>query len=321
MWGLPTAGRRDVAAQPVLVTGAAGFVGQSLLPTLEGADYQVIGASRHGSSNSRPAAPDLGPEADWRPLLDGVSAIVHLAGRAHVMRDEAPDPLAEYRRVNVDGTRRLAEQAAAAGVRRLVFVSSIKVSGEDTTGRAPYRADQSPAPEDFYGISKWEAEQALADVAARTGLEVVVVRPPLVYGPGVKGNFRRLVDLVRRGTPLPLGAVDNRRSLVSVFNLCDLLVRCIDHPAAAGQTFLVSDGEDLSTPELIRRLAGAMDRPARLVPVPPGLMRAGARLLGREGIYRRLCGSLQVDIGPTCERLGWTPPVGVNEGLARTVQG
>lgn len=264
---------------------------------------------------------DIGPATDWTTVLNGVDCVVHLAARAHVMDDSAPEPLAAYREVNVAGTRRLAEQAAAAGVRRLVMVSSIKVNGERTAPGAPFLFSDPPAPEDAYGLSKWEAEQALWLVAAETGLEVVVVRPPLVYGPGARGNFQRLLRWVARGLPLPLGAVENRRSLVALDNLVDLLRVCIDHPAATGQTFLVSDGEDLSTPELIRRLAAAMGRKPRLLPVPPALLRLGGWLLGRSGEVARLLGSLQVDIAHTREILGWTPPISVQEGLRRTVEG
>lgn len=267
------------------------------------------------------ATGDLGPDADWRPALSGVQAVVHCAARVHIMADTSADPLAEFRRVNVDGTLALARQAAAAGVRRFVLLSSVKVHGEATAPGHPFHADDAPRPEDAYGLSKHEAEQALRHLAAETGLEVVVVRSPLVYGPGVKANFAQLMRAVALGVPLPLGALHNRRSLVGLDNLVDLLRVCLDHPAAANQTFLVSDGEDLSTTELVHRLGRALGRPARLLPVPAPLLRAGAALLGRRAAVDRLCGSLQVDIASTRARLGWTPPVSVDEGLRRAAAG
>jgi nucleoside-diphosphate-sugar epimerase len=223
--------------------------------------------------------------------------------------------------VNVDGSRRLAEQAAAAGVRRLVYLSSIKVNGEQTVLRAPFLCSDTPAPQDAYGVSKWEAEQALWEVSAKTGLEVVVVRPPLVYGPGVKGNLARLLKLVRLGLPLPFSAVQNKRSLIGLDDLVDLLIRCVDHPAAAGQTFLVSDGEDLSTPDLLRHMAAAMNRSPRLFPVPVSLVRLAGSALGKRAEIDRLVGSLQIDSSHTRQVLGWIPPVSVEEGIRRMVQG
>jgi nucleoside-diphosphate-sugar epimerase len=236
------------------------------------------------------------------------------------MSETAANPLDAYREVNVEGTRRLAEQAAAAGVRRFVFLSSVKVNGEETTSHSPFRADDPPAPKDAYGQSKWEAEEALVEIAERTGMEVVIIRPPLVYGPGVKGNFASMMKWVAKGVPLPLGAIDNRRSLVALDNLVDLITVCIDHPAAANQVFLAGDGEDLSTTELLRRVGKAMGRPARLLPVPTGLLRLGAAMLGKGDMARRLLGSLQVDISRTRDVLGWEPPVSVDEGLRRAVE-
>jgi nucleoside-diphosphate-sugar epimerase len=237
------------------------------------------------------------------------------------MRDEAPDPLAEFRAANVDGTVALAEQAAAAGARRLVFVSSVKVHGERTEPGRPFRADQPPAPRDAYGVSKWEAEQALHAVAASTGLEVTVVRPVLVYGPGVGANFRAMLEWLRRGVPLPLGAArENRRSLVASANLADLLVRCLTHPGAVGATFLASDGDDLSTAELLRRSAAALGTRARLIPVPVAALRGAGALLGRADLVRRLCDSLQVDAAPTRAAIEWVPPVSVDAALAATAR-
>jgi nucleoside-diphosphate-sugar epimerase len=307
----------------ILVTGANGFVGRRLCAELATRGRPVRAAVRQLREPHPQAFPvgDIRADTDWEAALAGAEAVIHCAARVHVMQDSAADPLAAFRAVNLDGTRRLAEVAAAVGVRRLVFLSSIKVNGEATAPGSPFRASDSPRPADAYAVSKWEAEQALHEVASRSGLEVVVVRPPLVYGPGVRANFERLMRWVARGAPIPLGSVDNRRSMVGLDNLVDLLVRCVDHPAAAGQTFLVSDRRDLSTPEWIRMLAAAMGRPARLLPVPPALLRLGGSLSGRGAEVERLIGSLQLDIEPTCETLDWSPPVSVEEGLRRTVAG
>ena len=244
-------------------------------------------------------------------------AVVHLAARVHVMRDEASDPLAKFREVNTEGTLNLARQAAQAGVKRFVFVSSIKVNGE---GRdAAYRETDSPAPEDTYAISKWEAEQGLQQISQETGLEVVILRPPLVYGPGVKANFRRLLDTVARGWPLPLGAIRNRRSLLYLGNFVDAIRVCVEHPAAAGKTFLVDDGQPVSTPDLIRAVAHAMGRPARLLAVPVDALEFAGALLGKQAAVARLTGSLWVDSSLIRTRLGWTPPYSMAAGLAATV--
>lgn len=258
---------------------------------------------------------------DWTRALEGVDCIVHAAARVHVMHESSATPLAAFRIVNVDGTRRLAEQAAKVGVRRLIYLSSIKVNGESSLPGRPIAISDPATPLDDYGVSKWEAEQALREVAERTGLEVVIVRPPLVYGPGVKGNFARLVTLVQRGIPLPLMLVRNKRSLVGIGNLVDLLAICVVHPRAAGRTFLVSDGHDLSTPELLRHIAEAMDRPSRMFPLPTGLMRAGAALLGARMKIDRLLGWLQVDIQQTCAVLNWSPPVDVKDELRILISG
>lgn len=306
-----------------LVTGASGFVGTGVIRCLVGDPNQQIVATFRSNPSAASAhvralaIGDLGPHTDWRAALEGVTSAIHLAARVHVLHDVAAEPLADFRRVNVEGTLQLARQCAAAGVRRFVYVSSIKVNGESTGRGRPFRADDTPQPVDAYAISKHEAEQALHKLAAATGMELVVIRPPLVYGPGVRANFRSMMGWLRRGVPLPLGAIDNRRSLVALDNLCDLIVTCVRHPAAAGQTFLAGDGEDVSTPELLQRLGRALGHPARLLPVPPGLLRASFALLGKSEVARRLCSSLQVDIGPTRERLGWRPAIGLDEGLHR----
>lgn len=317
----------------ICVTGASGFIGRALCAELVERGLAVRGAVRSLNSvddDSRVefvAVGEIGAETDWVGVLDSrvrgnegvVDCVIHCAARSHVMYETESDASAAYRSVNADGARRLAEQAAAARVRRLVYLSSIKVNGEQTALGAPFLFSDAPVPEDPYGISKWEAEQALREVSAKTGLEVVVIRPPLVYGPGVKGNFLRLLRWVSRGVPLPLGAVQNQRSLVGLENLVDLLIRCVDHPAAAGQTFLVSDGQDLSTPELIRQLADAMDKSPRLIPVPVPLLHLAGHALGKQAEVDRLVGSLQIDSSPTRETLGWTPPVSVEAGVQAMV--
>ena len=310
----------------VLITGASGFVGRALCHQAMRRGLGVHAAGRHTAQAPEGARAfstgSIDAETSWAPALVGAQTVVHLAARVHIMDDRSADPLAAFRQTNTAGTLHLARQAAAAGVRRFVFVSSVKVNGEGTAAGHPFTAADAPAPQDAYGISKMEAEQGLRRIAADTGMEVVIVRPPLVYGPGVKANFAALMRWLQRGIPLPLGAVnDNRRSLVALDNLVDLLITCIDHPAAANQTFLVSDGEDLSTTGLLRRMGQAMGSPARLIPVPPALLRLGAAALGKGDVAQRLLGSLQVDITHTRQTLGWTPPIGVDEGLRRAAAG
>jgi nucleoside-diphosphate-sugar epimerase len=262
---------------------------------------------------------ELSADADWDEILTGVEGVIHLAARVHVMHDTEVDPLTAFRAVNVDGTLNLARQAAVAAVKRFVFVSSVKVNGESTSpGRAFTEAD-APNPQDAYGLSKHEAEQGLRQLSADTGMEVVIIRPPLVYGPAVKANFAALMRAVQRGWPLPLGAVHNQRSLVALDNLVDFIVTCFTHPQAANQTFLVSDGQDLSTTELVRGLAQAAGVSARLLPVPVWALQAGASLLGKGDAVQRLCGNLQVDISKARSLLGWVPPVSVEEGLRRAM--
>ncbi len=309
----------------VAVSGATGFVGRALLAQLVGRGRPVVGLTRSASGHPVAGARyevlgDLSSLGNEPLALNHIGTLVHTAARVHVVQDTSSNPLAEYRRVNVTGTLGLARQAAAAGVRRFVFISSIKVNGESTAPGCPFTSGDLPAPQDAYGISKVEAESGLREIAAKTGMELVVVRPPLVYGPGVKGNFAALLRWVARGLPLPLGAVENRRSFVALDNLVDLLALCVDHPAAANRTFLVSDGEDLSTPDLLRRVGNALGRPARLVPVPPAWMNWSAALVGQAGAAARLCGSLQIDMTATRETLGWSPPIDVDEGLRRAVQ-
>ncbi|HQV42347.1 MAG: SDR family oxidoreductase [Moraxellaceae bacterium] len=306
----------------VLVTGATGFVGARLVQRLRNEDAcQVLGAVRREHAVITPdifVCGDIGPSTDWAAGLAGVDAVVHCAARVHVMDELAADPLVAFRRVNVEGTLNLARQAVAAGVRRFVFVSSIKVNGELTVKGRPFTADDEPHPVDPYGISKFEAEQGLMALGHESGMEIVIVRPVLVYGPGVKANFLRMMKWVCRGIPLPFGAVHNQRSLVALDNLVDLLATCMKHPAAAGQIFIACDGEDLSTSDLLRRLARALGSPSRLLPVPSFLLIAASVLLGRSELSQRLCGSLQADAGKVQRVLNWTPPLSVDEALKQT---
>lgn len=307
----------------ILLTGANGFVGQHLGACLVAKGHQVIAAVRRSNVafDYTPAhivkIGDIDVKTDWASALEGVEVVIHLAARVHVMREKATDPLMEFRRMNAEGTLRLARQAAERGIRRLVYLSSIKVSGEETINHLFTEQDET-VPEDPYALSKWEAEQHLMDVAAQTGLEISIIRPPLVYGPGVGGNFLRLLGLAAKGWPLPLASIDNRRSLVGIENLCSLLEVCTNHPGAAGEVFLVADGEDISTPELIRMLAEAMQRPCRLWPFPPSVLVIISKLLGQYGVWARLAGSLQIDISKARQQLGWEPAIPLKQGLAET---
>lgn len=301
-----------------LVTGANGFVGSSLCDTLCRRGVNFVPAVRKAALNGQISVGDLGPDTDWTAALDGCDVVIHLAARVHVMNDSASDPLAAFRAVNVDATLNLARQAIAKGAKRFVFVSSIKVNGEETTNQA-FTAFDEPAPIDPYGQSKLEAEIALQALGNATGLEVVIVRPPLVYGPGVRANFRRLMQLVKTGVPLPLGSIHNRRSMVAVDNLVDLLVLCASHPAAAGQVFMVSDDHDVSISELLRLLAAAMGKRSMLLPLPAGLIAGAAAMLGKSAVASRLLGSLQVDINHTKSTLQWQPPVSMEFALKKTV--
>lgn len=311
----------------VLVTGATGFVGAALVQRLlENKPVAEIVASVRGYKNTLPAGVkqavmgDLLEELDWQSALENVSAVVHCAARVHMISDKATDPLAAFRAVNVRGTLNLARQAATRGVRRFVFISSIGVNGAETFQR-PFTTHDEVAPHSPYAVSKYEAELALQTLSVETGMEVVIIRPPLIYGPNAPGNFGSLMRWLRRGVPLPLGAIHNQRSLVALDNLVDLMVTCLKHPAAAGQTFLVSDGEDVSTTELLRRMGRALDCDPRLIPVPASLLKLAAAMVGKRDVAQRLCASLQVDIDKTRRLLGWCPPFTLDQGLTRAAEG
>lgn len=314
----------------IVITGITGFVGSALLPAL----------SQHHQTRAitRAEFGDLLPTTDYSAALTHADVVIHLAARVHIMHDTAPDPLEAFRRTNTAGTLNLARQAATAGVRRFIYLSSIKVNGEHTQPGQPFTPnDTFPPPRplrddaesgwvrgqggegiDPYAQSKQEAEQALRQLALETGMEIVIIRPPLVYGPGVKANFLSMMRWLHKGIPLPLGSIHNHRSLVALPNLIDLITTCIDHPAAANQTFLVSDSEDLSTTDLLRRLGDALGKPARLLPIPQSVLETSLTLLGKRAIAQRLCGSLQIDLSHTRNTLGWTPPVSVDEALRQT---
>ena len=312
--------------QRVLVTGGQGFVGKALAAGALSNGFAVRVSSRQKliAAEARlehSQVGDLGPATDWLAALQGVNTVVHCAGRAHVMTDTAADPLTAFRTVNSAGTLNLARQAVEAGVKRFVFVSSVGVNGSETALGKPFSEADKSNPHNVYALSKWEAEQGLLHIAAETGLEVVIIRPPLVYGCNAPGNFGSLMRAVQRGWPLPLGAVHNQRSLVALDNLVDFIVTCITHPQAANQTFLVSDGQDLSTTELVRGMARAAGVPVRSLPVPVWALQAGATLLGKGDAVQRLCGNLQVDISKARQLLGWVPPISSDEGLRRAVGG
>jgi nucleoside-diphosphate-sugar epimerase len=309
----------------VLVNGSSGFVGKALIPALLPRGHKPAEALRRAEENpdgrlTTVVVGNIDGATSWSKALQSAEAVIHLAARVHIMRDSADDPLAEFRRVNTEGTLHLARQAAEAGVRRFIFLSTIGVNGNSTLHGRVFTPTDMPSPHDPYSMSKYEAEIGLHSIAQSTGMEVVIIRPPLVYGANAPGNFGKLTRLVGKSFPLPLGSINNRRSFVGIDNLVDFIVTCLEHPAAANETLMVSDGEDLSTPDLIRRMARAMNRPARLLPVPVWALKAGALLLGKGDAVQRLCGNLQVDISKSRTLLGWNPPISVDEGLRLAVK-
>jgi nucleoside-diphosphate-sugar epimerase len=307
----------------VLTTGSNGFVGKSLLSALHAKAHDISAPMRapsdQGASLSSLIVGDINAGTNWVAALDGADAVIHLAARVHIMRDTTRDPLAEFRRVNTEGTLNLARQAADAGVHRFIFLSTIGVNGNATQPEVAFKENDAARPHDPYSVSKHEAEVGLRGIARSTGMEVVIIRPTLVYGKNAPGNFGKLTRLVACGIPLPLASIPNRRSLVGIDNLVDFIITCLEHPAAANETFLISDGEDLSTPDLIQRMARAMNRPAHLLPVPKSMLMAAATMLGKHDMAQRLCSSLRVDTLKARTLLAWNPPVSVDEGLRRAV--
>lgn len=310
----------------IMITGASGFVGSAMVERLLFLKKDVLAVVRKTPPTKDIAADqllrigDITASTDWSSALEGVSVVVHCAARVHVMNESVTDPLFEFRKVNVEGTLNLAREAANAAVKRFIFISSIKVNGESTRLDNPFATDDLPMPVDPYGISKMEAEEGLRKIASETGMEVVIIRPVLVYGPGVKANFDSMMSWLYKGVPLPFGAVQNKRSLVALDNLIDLIITCIDHPAAANQTFLVSDGEDLSTTDLLRRMGTALGKPARLISIPVSILYLAAILIQKKKLASRVLGSLVVDSSETRRKLGWVPPVGVDEALLETAK-
>ena len=307
----------------VLITGSTGFVGAALVKQLASLmTCQVRALVRSKGVVFAESVTPVYVGSDYLTSgnvpLSGVDVLIHCAARVHVMSDASSDPLSEYRKINVDGTLNLAKQAAQSGVKRFIFISSIKVNGEETQVGTPFTPEDIPAPSDPYGVSKMEAEQQLMSLGKEIGMEIVVIRPVLVYGPGVKANFRSMMSWLNKGWPLPLGAIRNQRSFVALENLIDLIITCIEHPGAANQVFLASDGYDMSTTQLLKQLGEALGRPARLIPVPVSILVRAASLLGRRSAAQRLCGSLQVDIRKSRDLLGWSPPSTVENALRKT---
>ena len=307
----------------ILVTGVSGFIGRHLCPFLQGKGYFVRGAVRNNVRDASGAdeyiqVGDINESTDWQRALTGVDTVIHLAARVHVMKDKAVDPLDAFRQVNVLGTERLARMAAKVGVKRFIFLSSIKVNGEGSD--QPYTEKDTLKPEDAYGISKREAEDSLASVAAETGLKTVILRLPLVYGVGVKANFKNLIRIAGAGLPLPFKGIRNQRSFIYIGNLVDAISTCITHPLATGETFLVSDGEDISTPDLIKMLASAMNKKVILFPLPLGILKALCILAGRGEAMEKLTGSLRVDSSKIRNLLGWKPSFSMEEGITETVK-
>jgi len=307
-----------------LVTGATGFVGHALIKKSLSSSYHVVAAIRSeqpilGLDVEVINVGDILAKTDWSKALNGVDVLIHCAARAHIMNDSVADPLAEFRQVNTAGTLNLARQAAEAGVRRFVFISSIKVNGELTEG-TPFSPEDSFIPTDPYGLSKYEAEQSLLALTKETGMEVVIIRPTLVYGLGVKGNFASLLKWMKKGIPLPFGAINNQRSLVALDNLVSFIIHCIDHPKAANEVFLISDGKDVSTTELLRKVALAFGKKALLLPIPISIMTLAAKLLGKGDMANRLFGSLQVDSSKARDLLGWKPVITMDEQLKKMAE-
>jgi len=304
----------------ILITGATGFIGRRLCERATQEGRAVRRAVRCSGVLDGVVVGNLDADTDWSTALKGIETVVHLAARVHIMMDTVKDPLEEFRKVNTVGTLNLARQAAESGVKRFIYLSSIKVNGEATQLGSPFTPDDIFVPNDPYALSKYEAEQGLLKLAENSQMEVVIIRPPLVYGPGVKANFLNMIKWLYRGVPLPFGLIHNKRSLVALDNLVDFIITCIDHPAAANEVFLVSDGEDLSTTELLTRASVSLGKKSRLLPVNQRLLELGLKLIGKKNLAQRLCGSLQVDVSKAKELLNWKPAISVNESLRKTVK-
>jgi nucleoside-diphosphate-sugar epimerase len=319
-------GAAPISKMPkILLTGGTGFVGRPLLDALVNAKYPVINVTRTSAASALPGVqncviPSLSGENNWCVPLRGVEVVIHSAGRAHIMNETHSNPLQAFREVNVNATLNLARQAAEAGVKRFIFISSVKVNGEQTEGNRAFKPSDVPAPLDDYGVSKLEAEQALMTLAGKTSMKVVIIRPVLVYGPGVKANFEKMLAAVNKGLPLPFRTIKNCRSLVFIDNLIDLICLCIHHPEAENRVFMVSDGEDLSIGQIMEKLAVAMNRKSRIFAFPQSFLGLVASIVGKKVFFQRLCGSLQVDITDTRELLGWVPPVSIDEAFAITAR-
>ncbi len=309
----------------VLITGANGFIGNALCEKLILSGYDVLGLVR--SSDKMKSLPkgvptvnvgSIGQYTDWSRALTGVNVVIHLAARTHILKENTPNPINEYREVNLYGTGQLARMAVNEGVKRLIFMSSVGVNGEQNEG-TPFSESDQPNPSRPYSVSKWEAEKVLKRIAYETGLEIVIIRPPLVHGPGVKGNMLQLLNLVKWSVPLPLAKVNNKRSFIGVTNLVDVLIKCIDNTNVSGETMLVSDGEDISTPDLIRRLANMMNKPNALIPFPESLLRIIYSNIGKNNPLKQICSSLTIDTSKMCSLLKWKPPLTLNQGLEAMV--
>jgi nucleoside-diphosphate-sugar epimerase len=305
----------------VMVTGATGFIGSALCAKLTNLGFNVVKAVRTGyASDGVVAVGGIDGNTDWSDALQGVDTVIHCAARVHIMRADRENSLQKFRRVNTEGSLNLGRQAAKEGIRRFIYLSSIKVNGEETSTGQRFTTEQAPAPIDPYGISKREAEDALRKISQSSGMEVVIIRPPLVYGPDVKGNFQTMMQWLAKDIPLPFASIKNKRSLVALDNLIDLIITCIHHPAAVNETFLVSDDEDLSTPELLKKVAFAFDKTVWLTPFPIWMLYLGASLLGKYSDMRKLCESLQVDITKTRTLLNWEPPIKMDQALRQTAR-